>query len=120
MLLSLAGCNMLSSPTQHARTFVAGLVEAESTVPPDLSEGMGARVALDYVRALRRQGAALEYRVLDSKPAAGGKRIVRLRVEPPRGPDLAHASSAPPPRFAVELEPDAATAWRIVRWWADD
>ena len=121
LLLWLVGCNLLANPGNRARDFIEGLVAAEAPVQPDLSDGLAARVALDYLRALHRQGVSLDYRVAEAKRGSGGKTIVRLHVEPARGPYIAHAMSpSEVSRLGVELEPDAAAAWRVVRWWADD
>jgi len=121
LLLLLTGCNLFATPGQHARAFFVGLVEAPVPVQPDLSDGLAARVALDYLRALHRQGVALDYRVTETKRASGAKTIARLQVELPRRSDLAYATPATAaPRLGVELEPGNDGGWRVVRWWADD
>jgi len=119
-LALLAGCNMFTTPGGRARDFVEQLVEADAPPPPELASGLAARVALDYLRALHRQGVALRYRVKETK-RADDNAVVRLEVELPHAADAAHAPAPlPPPRLGVELQRDAAGAWRTVRWWAED
>lgn len=120
LLLCIGGCDLLAGPAHRAREFIEALVAAEPATQPDFADGLGARVALDYLRALHRQGIALEYGVAGTK-RNGEKTVVRLLIEPPSGAEIAPDGSAPTTlRVSVELLRTGNGEWRVVRWWADD
>lgn len=116
-LALVAGCDLVAGPGDRARDFVEHLVAAESPVPLEPADGLGARIALDYLRALRRQGTKLDYTIADTKRNPR-KTVVRLHVA--SAPGVAGARAAAPVRLVVELDRDANGAWRVVRWQADD
>lgn len=104
------GCGGWSpSPANRARHFIESQVAADTPAAEPAGDLAG-RVALDYARALARQGAGLHYRVEASTDAAGQANAV-VAVIPERAGAAALAV-----RFRVLLIKDDAGDWRVAAW----
>ena len=104
------GCGWWSpSPANRARHFIESQVAADTPAAAPAGDLAG-RVALDYARALARQGAGLTYRVEASADAPGQASAVVAIV-----PERADAAT-PPLRFRVQLSRDDAGDWHVAAW----
>lgn len=104
------GCGWWSpSPANRARHFIESQVAADT--PASAPGGdLAGRVALDYARALARQGAGLQYRVEASADAPGQASAV-VAILPERADGV-----TPPLRFRVQLSRDDTGDWRVAAW----
>ncbi len=109
------GCTWRSpSPVDSARHFIESQVTADT---PDTAPAgdLAGRVALDYARALARQGSVLRYGVETSTVEPDETRTV-IAVTPTRSD-----GTAPPAlRFQVVLAKDDTGGWRVRAWSAAD
>ncbi len=109
------GCAWWSpSPADSARHFIESQVTADTPAAVPAGDLAG-RVALDYARALARQGSVLRYGVETSTIQADETRTV-IAVTPVR----ADGTAPPALRFHVVLAKDDAGGWRVRAWSAAD
>ena len=109
------GCTWWSpSPADSARHFIESQVTTDT--PPAVPAGdLAGRVALDYARALARQGSVLRYGVETSTIEADETRTV-IAITPAR----ADGTAPPALRFHVVLAKDDGGGWRVHAWSAAD
>lgn len=104
------GCGWWSpSPANRARHFIESQVAADTPEAAPAGDLAG-RVALDYARALARQGAGLRYRVEASADAPGQASAV-VAILPERAD-----GASPPLRFRVQLTRDNTGDWHVTAW----
>lgn len=108
----LMACGWWSdTPGDRARHFIETQVAAE-TPAIDPPGDLAARVALDYARALVRQGVSLRYRV--EKTMGTAAQTTALVTVTPDGTVPANM-----PRFRVVVARDGAGEWRVTQWSAE-
>jgi hypothetical protein len=126
LLSGLVACNSFWGPPEgRAQDFIDTLVTAPTDAqklrdianlasgrdPEDLIDGLSTRVALDFLRAQRDQGAMLKFAQGEARRIDDRRRDVTIRVsyrQPGAKTNLAV-------RFQVRLEKDAQGQWRIAR-----
>lgn len=114
LLSLLMGCGWSDTPGDRARHFIERQVAAESPVT-DPAGDLSARVALDYARALVRQGARLRYRV-EKTIATVDQTTALIAVTPDPRADTVPTGAL---RFNVVVARDGAGEWRVTQWSAE-
>ncbi|MFP5348810.1 MAG: hypothetical protein ACLGHO_03080 [Gammaproteobacteria bacterium] len=104
------GCGWWSpSPANRARHFIESQVAAD-TPAAALGGDLAGRVALDYARALARQGVGLQYRVEASADVPGQASAV-VAILPERAD-----GAISPLRFRVQLTRDDTGDLHVATW----
>ena len=115
LLSLLMGCGWWSdTPSDRARHFIERQVAAETPATDPVGD-LAARVALDYARALVRQGARLRYRV-EKTIATVDQTTALITVTPDPRAGTAPANAL---RFSVVVARDGAGEWRVTQWSAE-
>ncbi len=128
VLVSAAGCEFVPGSAEgRARLFVETLVREPQALerlhelvrpgaaPEELVEGVGTRVAVNYLRARARQGLALDFVSTVAQKSAAGERLVIVVVSD-SGVRQADEGKA---RFRVYLVRDDEHDWRVARLQVD-
>lgn len=84
--------------------------------PAELIDGMAARVALEYLRAKRKQGVDLKFKFEPVHRAEKRRLLVPVVA---RGGGVEELKERPV-RINVEFDKDRNTGWRITRVWVSE